>query len=122
MPKKNLHRQVKGILEDKSDKLNLISGELGIQIGGQKTVEVSGRDGFVWVRLRGSQSELIQAYNASVSPIYGLPVLVIRQGNKYAIYGRDIERYDNWGTSAYLPKHGTQHSFAPELGMGGDVT
>ena len=57
MPKKNLHRQVKGILEDKSDKLNLISGSLGITIDGQKTVEVSNREGYVWVRLRGSQSE-----------------------------------------------------------------
>jgi len=65
MPKKNLHRQIRGMLEDKSDKLNLISGELGIKINGQKTVEVSGRDGYVWVRLRGSESELIQAYNAS---------------------------------------------------------
>lgn len=122
MPKKNLHRQVKGILEDKSDKLNLISGSLGITIDGQKTVEVSNREGYVWVRLRGSQSELIQAYNASVSPIFDLPVLVVRQGNKYAIYGRDIQRYDNWGITPYLPKHGTQHSFSPENGQGGDVT
>jgi len=120
--KKNLHRQVKGILEDKSDKLNLISGQLGITINGAKTVQVSGREGYVWVRLRGSQSELIQAYNASVSPIYDLPVLVTRQGNKYSVYGRDIERYENWGDTPYLPKHGTQHSFAPELGLGGDVT
>lgn len=122
MPKKNLHRQVKGMLEDKSDALNPISGDLGITISGQKTVEVSNREGYVWVRLRGSQSELIQAYNASVSPIFDLPVLVIRQGNRYAIYGRDIQRYDDWGVTPYLPKHGTQHSFNPELGMGGDVT
>lgn len=120
--KRNLHRQVKGILDEKSDKLDLISGSLGITIGGQKTVEVSSREGYVWVRLRGSQSELIQAYNAVVSPIFDLPVLVIRQGNKYSVYGRDIQRYENWGVTPYLPKHGTQHSFSPDSGMGGDVT
>lgn len=121
MPNK-LHRQVKGLAADKSDKLNLISGSLGITINGQKTVEVPQRDGYVFVRLRGSQSELIQAYNASVSPIYDLPVLLTRQGNHYAVYGRDLEQYNNWGDTPYLPKHGTQHSFAPELGLGGDVT
>lgn len=121
MPNK-LHRQVKGLAQGKSDKLNLISGSLGITINGQKTVEVPNRDGYVFVRLRGSQSELIQAYNASVSPIYDLPVLLTRQGNHYAVYGRDLEQYNNWGNTPYLPKHGTQHSFAPELGLGGDVT
>jgi hypothetical protein len=67
-------------------------------------------------------SELIQAYNASVSPIFDLPVLVTRSGNRYSIVGRDVEKYNDWGTSPYLPKHGSQHSFAPELGFGGDVT
>lgn len=117
-----LHRQVKGLAEGKSDKLNLISGNLGISIDGQRTVEVPNRDGYVWVRLRGNQSELIQAYNSAVSPIFDLPVLVVRSNNRYSVYGRDIEKYGDWGNSPYLPKHGTQHSFNPELGMGGDVT
>jgi hypothetical protein len=122
MPKKPIYRQLKNFSKEKSDVPVLISGTLGVQINGQKTVEVLGRDGFVWVKLRDSQSELIQVYNAVVSPIYGLPVLVTRQNNRYTIYGRDINQYQDWGNSPYLPKHGTQHSFAPEIGLGGDVT
>jgi hypothetical protein len=122
MPKKPIYRQLKNFSNEKSDVPVLISGTLGVQINGLKTVEVLGRDGFVWVKLRDSQSELIQVYNAVVSPIYGLPVLVTRQNNRYTIYGRDINQYQDWGNSPYLPKHGTQHSFAPEIGLGGDVT
>ena len=121
MKNRKLHQQVRGLAEGKSDKLNLISGVLGITINGKKTVEVSGREGYVFVRLRGSMSELIQAYNSTVSPIYDLPVLVTRAGNRYAIYGRDIERYNDWGTSSYLPRHGLQHSFDTDNGGGGDI-
>lgn len=117
-----LKKSLRNLNRQKSDKLNLINGVLGITINGAPTVQVPGRDGYVFVQLRGNISELIQAYNASVSPIYGLPVLVVRQENRYAIYGRDIERYGDWGQSAYLPLHGDQHSFAPSLGLGGDVT
>lgn len=107
----------------KSTEESALYGSLGIPIGGEKVVEVPNRSGFVYVRLRDSTSELIQAQNDQVSPVYNLPVILIRRGNKYYIKGRDTERYENWGTfSPFLPRHGDQHSFNPSAGMGGDVT
>jgi hypothetical protein len=95
-----------------------IPGVLGITKGGKKLVEVPDRGGFMYVRLRENTSELIQAFNDKVSPVYNLPVLVTRQGNRYIVTGRDSQRYGNWGaTSSYLPRHGAQHQF-----NGGDTT
>ena len=112
--------------EQKRDEENLLSGILGLPTGiGQNTVEVDGRIGFVYVRLRDNLNEVIQAYNDKVSPVYGLPVLIGRDktnNNYYRIVTRDVGRYQNWGTiSPYLPKHGNQHRFKPEIGGGGDV-
>ena len=100
-----------------------LSGTLGITLGGQKVVEVPNRPGFVYVQLRNNSNEIIQAHNDAVSTIYGLPVLLIRQGNTYKIKGRDVARYgNNWNTdSSFLPKHANQHSFNPEGAGGGDV-
>ena len=107
----------------KENKPVILSGELGIPISGTKTVEVPNRRGYVFVRIHGNMSELIQAYNASVSPIYDLPVLITRQGSVYKVIGRDFDRYqENWGSVPYLPRHGTQHSFNPALNMGADAT
>ena len=117
----NLTRSIRELNKQKSDKINLVSGILGIALDGVNTVEVPSRAGYVFVRLRGNMSELIQAYNGAVSPIFDLPVLVTYQNNRYAVYGRDTERYNDWGQSAYLPPHGDQHSFAPDLGLGGDI-
>jgi hypothetical protein len=117
----NITRSIRELNKQKSDKINLVSGILGIALGGVNTVEVPSRAGYVFVRLRGNMSELIQAYNGAVSPIYDLPVLVTYQNNRYAVYGRDTERYGDWGQSSYLPLHGDQHSFAPDLGLGGDI-
>jgi len=103
----------------KQDEILLVPGILGIKLGGQKLVEVPNREGYVYVRLRDDLSELIQAYNEQVSPVYGLPVLVYRENNRYVIKGRDLGRYQNWGTSSYLPRHGAQHSFDPDA-PGGD--
>ncbi len=100
----------------KPDELIEIPGELGIKLGGQTRVEVPSRPGFVYVRLRNDLSELVQAFNDKVSPIYGLPVTVVRDRvdrNKYSVVGRDTGRYNNWGSSPYLPLHGGMHSFDP---------
>lgn len=100
-----------------------ISGILGITINGAKAVEVAGRKSYVYVRLRNSQSELIQAFNNRVAPSYNLPVLVERQGNRYVVLDVDTTRYDNnWASySPYLPRHGNTHSFDIESGGGGDI-
>lgn len=122
MKNRKLSKSLQGLDRKKEDRPEVISGELGIPVNGQRLVEVPNRGGFVYVRLKNNTSELIQAYNASVSPIYGLPVLVARQNNIYRIIGRNIDRYaDKFGQSPYLPKHGSQHSFNPEINIGGDI-
>ena len=97
-------------------------GILGSQFKGQSLVEVPNRDGYVYVRLRSNLNEILQAYNSNVSPVFGLPVIVIRDStaNRYIVKGRDLGQYANWGGSAYLPRHGSQHSF-PDDNWGGDV-
>lgn len=99
-----------------------ISGLLGLKIGGGERIDVPGRQGFVYVRLRDSLSEVIQARNGVVSNTYGLPVIVVRSGNTWRIKGRDTERYSSWGnTSSYLPVHGFTHELDRDLGvMGSD--
>jgi len=99
-----------------------ISGELGVYLGGTKYVEVPNRSGFVYVRLRNSLSEVIQAYNDQVSATYGLPIIVVRDGTRYRVKGRDSTRYSDWGSqSSFVPIHGNQHSFNPDGGGGGDT-
>lgn len=122
MTNKRLTKSIKKFSRKKEDKLVTISGMLGLPLNGTKTVSVPNRDGFVFVRLKDNTSEVIQAYNAEVSPIYDLPVLVTRQGNVYKVIGRNLTLYRDWGSVPYLPKHGGQHSFNINLGIGGDIT
>lgn len=97
------------------------SGILGLSKDGQRQVNVVGRGGFVYVRLRDNLSEVIQAYNDKVSPIYDFPVLIQRNGNRWYILGKDTARYDTWSNYApFLPAHGSQHSFNRDVGTGGD--
>jgi hypothetical protein len=125
MSKRKLDRAIKRIDTGKSDRFKEFPGTLGIRRRNENQVEVNGREGFVWVRLRGNQNELIQAFNDKVAPVYNLPVLVIRDKldpTRYRIQSRDIAQYQNWGSSsAYLPRHGSTHSFNP-VSPGGDIT
>lgn len=97
-------------------------GILGCTFKGTRYVDVPNREGYVYVRLRSNLNEVIQAYNSTVSPIYDLPILVKRDKTfeRFIISGRDLGRYTDWGSSAYLPRHGAQHSF-PEDNYGGDI-
>lgn len=123
--KRDLQRALGQLDQVKANRPRPFPGVLGTHQAGEQVVEVTGRDGFVWVQLRDDLSETIQAYNAAVSPIYGLPVLVVRDEldrTRYKIIGRDTGRYQDWGNSAYLPRHGRQHSFPPRgVAGGGDV-
>lgn len=109
----------------KRNKDKPLPGILGFLLNGKKTVEVPTRPGFVFVRLRNTTNELIQAYNGEVSPVYDLPVLVDRDGvdkSRYRVIGRDLGAYQNWGSSSgYLPRHGPTHSFSPDTSGGGDI-
>ena len=99
-----------------------IAGTLGIYLNGNKLVDVPNRPGYVYVQLRDNLSEVIQAFNETVSVIFGLAILVVREGNRYVIKGRDTQRYNNWNsTSSFVPAHANQHAFNPDGGGGGDV-
>jgi hypothetical protein len=64
---------------------NTIYGTLGIPINGIKTVDIPSRPGYVYVKLRDNQNEVIQAFNNKVSSSYGLPVIVVRESNRYIV-------------------------------------
>ncbi len=99
-----------------------IYGSLGIPINGQKTVNVPNRQGYVYVRLRDNQNEVIQAFNNKVSASYDLPVIVVREGSRYVVQQFNTQRYLNnaQNPAPFLPGHGSSHSF-PD-GGGADVT
>src|SRR3990167_1599226 len=119
---RRLVRAVKNIDVKKKNVDTYIPGLLGIDRG-EDVIDVPGRSAFVYVRLRSNESEIIQAFNDKVAPVFNLPVLVVRDPidpTKYRIHGRDDAVYSNWGTSSpYLPVHGGTHSIAP-TGGGGD--
>ena len=121
--KRRYERAIGSLAERKESKSTYFSGQLGITTNGEAQVEVPGRNGFVWVRLRNQLNEVIQAFNESVSLVYSLPVMVEwdkLSPTHYKIVGRDTGRYSNWGSSSsYQPVHGAQHSFDPLSGIGG---
>lgn len=122
--RKRLSEAVHGLSSAKRDKDEYIPGILGLDFEGERTVAVENRDGYVWVRLRRNLSEVVQAYNDQVSPVHDLPVLLVRDDydpTRYRVVGRDLGAYKDWGTSAYLPVHGNQHSFNRASGGGGDI-
>lgn len=123
MPNKQLRNELNRFSNKTEQPLRLYSGALGIYIGGKQYVDVPNRPGFVYVRLSSNISELIQAHNQVVSPIYDLPVLLTKTKSYYEIFGRDVEQYASYDTSnsSFLPKHGFQHEFDPDNGGGGDL-
>jgi hypothetical protein len=121
----NLYKAFNALDNVKKTKDNYISGVMGFTVGGVQVSDVAGRPGYVWVRLHNNLSEVVQAYNDKVSPVYNLPVLVYREETdltRYKIAGRDTGQYGNWQTNTnYVATHGNQHSFNPDGGGGGDV-
>jgi hypothetical protein len=119
---RKLKKAIQDINITKTTKPQLIPGILGLTFGGQKQVEVPNHPGYVFVRVTNNQSEVIRAYNDQVSLVYGLPVLLQRDDRdrtRYRVAGRDIAKYQEWGSSPYLPRHGNSHSFVN--GGGGDI-
>lgn len=99
-----------------------IYGSLGIPLGGRKIIQVDGRQGYVYVRLRDNQNEVIQAFNNKVAASYDLPVILVREGGRYVVQQFNSQRYLNnaQNSAPFLPGHGTQHSFP--RGGGADIT
>ncbi len=111
MGKARLRKSLRILLDQKVDKPRLIPAELGAVIKGVQQVKVPNRVGFVYARIRGSDSEIVQAFNETTNYIYGLPVLLRKDKDRYYVEGRDISRYDTWtGGYSNLAPHGRQHS------------
>lgn len=125
MTSRDFNQAARSLERSKQQRFPLIPGFLGFLVNGIETVEVPTRPGYVFVRLRGSLSEVVSAFNDEVSPVYGLPVLVTRDdvdNTRYKVISRDTGVYVNWGSaSSYLPRHGDSHSFSSRAGTGGDV-
>lgn len=118
----NLTRQIQSYTNSLEKKRPELSGLLGLAIDGSRQITVASRPGFVYVRLRDSLSEAVQAFNDKVSPVYDFPVLIERRGNRWIVTGKDDLRYSNWGTSSpFLPAHGEQHSFNRDTNTGADT-
>lgn len=111
-------------LGKKADKPKLVPAMVGAYFNGQKTIKVSGREDFIWARIRGKTSEVVQVFNDIIQPFWDLPILVYRDPNYpdiWKVYGRDISRYEDWGGVSYIPSHGSQHAFAHGDNVGADV-
>jgi len=109
--------------KDQTEQVKLtIYGSLGIPLGGRKVIQVDGRQGYVYVRLRDNQNEVIQAFNNKVAASYDLPVILVREGGRYVVQQFNSQRYLNnsQNSAPFLPGHGTQHSFP--RGGGADIT
>jgi hypothetical protein len=96
---------------------------LGAYVDGVAQIKVIDRPDFVWCRLRGSTSEVVQAVNESVGLHWDLPILIYRDPLNPAfwkVYGRDISQYSSWDGASYLPPHGDAHSFSASPNTGVD--
>lgn len=125
--KRRFQRAWESRLDKKADKPKLIPAMCGAYFNGQKTLHVSGRPDFIWARIRGKTSEVVQVFNDVLTTYWDLPILVYRDPNYpdiWKVYGRDISRYEDWGGVSYMPSHGGQHSFASTVesgNVGGDI-
>jgi len=100
----------------------ILEANLGITLNGVATVQVPGRNQYVYARLRDNTNEMVQAFNDQVYPQYDLPVLLVWQKTRYVVQGRDTLRYGDWGNNfPYLPLHGWTHSL-DDGGQGSDIT
>ena len=121
---KKLERALLLALDTKQNKPVLVPGIMGAYVDGVQQIRVATRRDFVWVRLRGSTSEVIQAFNEMVSLTWDLPILVYRDPaapDIWKVYGRDVRQYDNWQGASYLAPHADAHSFARRAHTGSDV-
>jgi hypothetical protein len=86
-------------------------------------VSVPGRPSFVYVRVHGNNSEVIEAFNDTVSPILNLAVVLTRDEltpNYYRILRRDVAKYQDWYTPQ-IGYHASQHEFGGTGSMGQDI-
>lgn len=120
-----LRANIRAMLDTKADELNEIPGLIGWYSGGTHATAVPNRPGYSYVRLRGSNSDVIQAYNDCVLDSFGVPVKVVYRGGTWFIVGtnKDVIKDSDEAGTPYLVRHGSQHSWGGGTGTDiGDVT
>ena len=129
MAKKSVEKlanRLASLIDTKEDKTIIYGGLLGtINSDGFEIVSVPNRANFVYVRLNGSFSEVIEAYNVSVALNYGAKVRLKKRDDDlfYEIISLDIQQYSDYGgngITTYLPSHAFTHSFGSGNGVGSD--
>ena len=121
--KRRLTQALSKVLSGKADRIRYYPALLGAYYNGQKTIRVASRPDFVWCRLRGATSEVIQAFNDRVGLHFDLPILVYRDPDApdiWKIHSRDVRSYSDWEGASYLPPHGDSHSLAGADRTGAD--
>lgn len=112
------------LLDSKQDVVEQISARMGrYNDQGLKEVAVIGRLNYSWVRLRGDDSEAVQAFNDKVGNKFGYPVKVVRElgfAKSYRIVDRDSSKLTVFQSSP-LARHGRQHSFATPGDSANDI-
>lgn len=123
MTNKRLKKAYKNFNKSLAKKEEVIFGDLGIYLGGKQVVSVPNRPAYVYVRLRSSRSEVVQAFNDKVSQRWDLPVELVYRGGKYIVIGRNEKLFTDWvNDEPYIAKHADSHILNREGGkIGGDV-
>lgn len=123
MANKKLKKVYQDFNKTLAKKEDIIFGDLGIYLGGKQIVSVPNRPAYVYVRLRSSRSEVVQAFNDRVAQRWDLPVELTYKGGKYIVIGRNENLYSDWvNDEPYMAKHADTHILNREGGkMGGDV-
>lgn len=104
----NLSKTTKRLNVKKADRLIKVPASLGIPAS--FLVEVSGREGYHYARIRGNLSELVQVYNPITTPVYDMPVLITFRNRRWEVDSIDAGRYITWGqNSPTVPIHGSSH-------------
>jgi len=120
-----LFQALAAMSDTKQTQPELLYGTYGtFDDNGNQLIDVVDRPGFIWVRVNGRPSELIQAYNDQVGMNWGDPIILIRdslQPRFYRVLSKDTARYQDWGGNTLLPRHGDQHSFASATAAGRDI-
>jgi len=123
-PRERAIYNIKTLLSQKEDKRIEIAGLMGTyDSAGNEVVTVENRDNFVYVRVNGSFSEVVEAFNERVYPEFDAKVLIAKSktGNFYEVIGRDLGQYNgSWGGNAFYFPHALQHSFGSGENQGSD--
>lgn len=127
--RRNLVQALSTLSELKDNIPDRITGLLGrYNESGQKEVQAYKADGsaipnYVWVRINGRSSEVVQAYNETALDTWNLPIILERDSFKrsYRIISKYVAITNDWQGISNIGKHGSQHSFSNTSTQGRDI-